>query len=83
MVDGRTKPQSDNKTLEKVKEEIADTQIYLARLADHGIDPITAANELIKNADKYPGKSKRISKKIYGLINNRLVMRLISRITGS
>lgn len=57
----------DNKTLEKVKEEIADTQIYLARLADQlGIDPITAANEkLIKNADKYPVEKAKGSAKKY------------------
>lgn len=56
----------DQKTLEKVREEIADTQIYLARLADQlGIDPIAAANDkLIKNADKYPvGKAKGSAKK--------------------
>jgi dCTP diphosphatase len=56
----------DQKTLEKVKEEIADTQIYLARLADQlGVDPITAANEkLIKNASKYPiDKAKGSAKK--------------------
>lgn len=57
----------DNKTLEKVKEEIADTQIYLARLADQlGIDPIAAANDkLIKNADKYPVEKARGSAKKY------------------
>lgn len=57
----------DNKTLEKVKEEIADAQIYLARLADQlGIDPITAANEkLIKNADKYPVEKAKGSAKKY------------------
>lgn len=57
----------DNKTLEKVKEEIADTQIYLARLADQlGIDPITAANKkLIKNADKYPVEKAKGSAKKY------------------
>ncbi|SRR5690606_6159363 len=56
----------DQKTLEKVKDEIADTQIYLARLADQlGIDPIAAANEkLIKNANKYPiDKAKGSAKK--------------------
>jgi NTP pyrophosphatase (non-canonical NTP hydrolase) len=46
----------DQKTLAKVKEEIGDIQIYLARLADQlGIDPILAAKEkLRKNAEKYP-----------------------------
>lgn len=57
----------DKMTLEKVKEEIADTQIYLARLADQlGIDPIAAANDkLIKNADKYPVEKARGSAKKY------------------
>ncbi len=57
----------DQKTLEKVKDEIADTQIYLARLADQlGIDPITAANEkLIKNANKYPVEKAKGSAKKY------------------
>jgi len=46
----------DQKTLAKVKEEIGDIQIYLARLADQlGIDPLLAAKEkLQKNAEKYP-----------------------------
>jgi len=57
----------DQKTLEKVKDEIADTQIYLARLAEQlGIDPIAAANDkLIKNADKYPVEKARGSAKKY------------------
>jgi NTP pyrophosphatase (non-canonical NTP hydrolase) len=57
----------DQKTLEKVKEEIADTQIYLARLADQlGIDPIAAANDkLLKNADKYPVEKAKGSAKKY------------------
>ncbi len=57
----------DQKTFEKVKEEIADTQIYLARLADQlGIDPITVANEkLIKNANKYPVEKAKGSAKKY------------------
>ena len=57
----------DQKTLEKVKEEIGDTQIYLARLADQlGIDPIVAANEkLAKNAVKYPVEKARGSAKKY------------------
>jgi dCTP diphosphatase len=46
----------DQKILAKVKEEIGDTQIYLARLADQlGIDPLLAAQEkLRKSAEKYP-----------------------------
>jgi NTP pyrophosphatase (non-canonical NTP hydrolase) len=46
----------DQKTLAKVKEEIGDIQIYLARLADQlDINPILAAKEkLQKNAEKYP-----------------------------
>ena len=57
----------DQKTLEKVKEEIADTQIYLARLADQlGIDPIAAANDkLVKNATKYPIEKAKGSAKKY------------------
>jgi len=52
--------------LEKVKEEIGDIQIYLARLADRlGIDPIEAAHSKIeKNKKKYPiSKAKGIAKK--------------------
>ncbi len=57
----------DPKTLAKVKEEIGDTQIYLARLADQlGIDPLDAANEkLIKNAVKYPIEKAKGSAKKY------------------
>ena len=57
----------DQKTLEKVKEEIGDTQIYLARLADQlGIDPLVVANEkLAKNAIKYPIEKARGSAKKY------------------
>jgi dCTP diphosphatase len=46
----------DQKTFEKIKEEIGDVQIYLSRLADQfGIDPLIAAKEkLKKNAIKYP-----------------------------
>ena len=57
----------DQKTLEKVKEEIGDTQIYLARLADQlGIDPITEANnKLVKNALKYPIEKAKGSAKKY------------------
>jgi len=56
----------DPKTLKKVKEEIGDVQIYLARLADQlGISPIDAALEkLIQNKKKYPkDKAKGIAKK--------------------
>jgi dCTP diphosphatase len=57
----------DQKTLKKVKEEIGDTQIYLARLADQlGIDPIAAANEkLAENAVKYPIEKAKGSAKKY------------------
>ena len=42
--------------LEKIREEIGDVLIYLARLADClGIDPIQAAEEKMRiNAKKYP-----------------------------
>jgi dCTP diphosphatase len=42
--------------LEKVKDEIGDTLIYLVRLADKiGVDPLEAANKkLEKNKLKYP-----------------------------
>ena len=57
----------DKKTLEKVKQEIGDTQIYLARLADRlGIDPLQAAEEkLIMNAAKYPVEKAKGSAKKY------------------
>jgi len=60
----------DQKIFDKVKEEIGDTQIYLARLADQlGIDPLLAANEkLLKNAEKYPiEKAKGSAKKYFEL----------------
>jgi dCTP diphosphatase len=60
----------DQKTLETVKQEIGDIQIYLARLADQlGIDPLLAAKEKIrKNAVKYPiGKAKGSAKKYIDL----------------
>lgn len=46
----------DPETLEKIREEIGDVQIYLACLADKlGINPIDAARaKMIKNAEKYP-----------------------------
>ena len=53
-------------TLKKVKEEIGDVQIYLARLADQlGFSPLEAAEEKLKqNQKKYPvektkGKAKK------------------------
>ena len=53
--------------LKKVKEEIGDIQIYLARLADRlGIDPIEAAHEkLKKNEKKYPVSKARGTAKKY------------------
>ena len=56
----------DPKTLKKVKEEIGDVQIYIARLADQlGISPLEAAYEkLEKNQKKYPiDKAKGSAKK--------------------
>ena len=56
----------DTKTLNKVKEEIGDVQIYLARLADQlGFSPLQAALEkLEQNQKKYPAaKSKGSAKK--------------------
>jgi len=46
----------DARTIEKLKDEIGDVQIYLARLADQlGISPLDVAEEkLKKNATKYP-----------------------------
>jgi len=46
----------DSETLKKVKEEIGDVQIYLARLADQlGFSPLEAAEEKLKqNKKKYP-----------------------------
>jgi len=56
----------DPETLKKVKEEIGDVQIYLARLADQlGFSPLEAAEEKLKqNIRKYPaekvkGKAKK------------------------
>ncbi len=64
-----TEKQSRNlnpETLKKVKEEIGDVQIYLARLADQlGFSPLEAAEEKLKqNIRKYPaekvkGKAKK------------------------
>jgi len=56
----------DSETLKRVKEEIGDVQIYLARLADQlGFSPLEAAEEKLKqNKKKYPiekvkGKAKK------------------------
>lgn len=56
----------DPKTFRRVKEEIGDVQIYIARLADQlGISPLKAAKEKLEiNQKKYPvGKSKGSAKK--------------------
>jgi len=59
--------QPDQKLLERIKEEIGDVQIYLARLADQlGIDPLEAAREKLKqNEVKYPIETSRGSAKKY------------------
>lgn len=46
----------DPETLKKVREEVGDVQIYLARLADQlGISPLDAALEKLEiNRQKYP-----------------------------
>lgn len=52
--------------IEKVKEEIGDVMIYLARLSDLlGIDPIRAAEEKMRiNEEKYPvEKAKGVATK--------------------
>lgn len=56
----------DPEALRRVKEEIGDVQIYLARLADQlGFSPLEAAEEKLKqNKKKYPiekakGKAKK------------------------
>ncbi len=51
----------DKKTLEKLKKEIGDVQIYLARLADQlGISPVEAAMAKIhENKKKYPIRKAR------------------------
>jgi len=56
----------DAEALRRVKEEIGDVQIYLARLADQlGFSPLEAAEEKLKqNKKKYPvekakGKAKK------------------------
>ena len=56
----------DPRTLSRLREEIGDVQIYLARLADQlGISPLEAAKEkLEKNQKKYPvDKAKGSAKK--------------------
>lgn len=56
----------DPQTLSRVREEIGDVQIYIARLADQlGISPLEAAKEkLDKNQKKYPvDKAKGSAKK--------------------
>lgn len=51
----------DPKTLKKVREEVGDVQIYLARLADQlGISPLDAALEKLEiNRQKYPPDKAR------------------------
>jgi NTP pyrophosphatase (non-canonical NTP hydrolase) len=53
--------------LKKVRDEIADTVIYLANLSDKlGIDPIAAAHDKIeKNHRKYPVEKVRGKKEKY------------------
>jgi NTP pyrophosphatase (non-canonical NTP hydrolase) len=53
--------------LEKIKKEIGDVQIYLARLADQlGFSPIEAAKKKLKqNAQKYPPEKAKGSAKKY------------------
>lgn len=55
------------KKLQKVREEIADVLIYLARLADKlGVDPLLAAYEKLEiNEAKYPADKVRGSAKKY------------------
>jgi dCTP diphosphatase len=57
----------DPETLNKVKEEIGDIQIYLARLSDQlGLSPLEAAREKLKrNQKKYPPEKARGSAKKY------------------
>ena len=51
----------DPETLKKVREEVGDVQIYLARLADQlGISPLDAALEKLEiNRQKYPPDKAR------------------------
>lgn len=57
----------DVKTMEKIKEEIADVQIYLVRIADIlGVDIAAAVeSKLVKNASKYPVEKARGTAKKY------------------
>lgn len=57
----------DADTMERVKEEIADVQIYLVRIADIlGVNIASAVkNKLAKNASKYPVEKARGSAKKY------------------
>ncbi|GMT42114.1 MAG: nucleotide pyrophosphohydrolase [bacterium] len=57
----------DGATLEKVKEEIADIQIYLVRIADVLCIDISSAVEdkINQNAKKYPVEKSRGSAKKY------------------
>jgi len=58
--------------LAKVKQEIGDVQIYLARLSDQlGFSPIEAAHQkLKKNAQKYPPEKAKGSAKKYTDFDN-------------
>ncbi len=66
LTEAQSKNLSGNE-LEKVKEEIADVQIYLIRLADKlGIDLLSVASDKInKNETKYPVDQVRGSAKKY------------------
>jgi len=57
----------DHETLRRVKEEIGDVQIYLARLADQlGFSPLEAAEEKLKqNIKKYPADKVKGEAKKY------------------
>lgn len=60
----------DAATMEKIKEEIADVQIYLARIADVlGVNIADAVEDkLVKNASKYPVEKARGSAKKYNML---------------
>jgi dCTP diphosphatase len=62
----------DSLTLRKVKDEVADTFIYLIRLCDElGIDPIEAAHDkILKNAVKYPVEKFKGSAMKYNGLND-------------
>jgi NTP pyrophosphatase (non-canonical NTP hydrolase) len=57
----------DDKMRQKLKDEIGDVQIYLARLSDQlGFSPLEAAKEkLSKNSKKYPVEKAKGSAKKY------------------